>query len=385
MKILLLSGYHAASHKYWTDGMVRALDEHQWHCLSLPARHFNWRIRGAPLSWLSEQSAVLEQDYELVIATSMVDLATLKGLVPSIARTPCLYYCHENQFEYPRNFRQHASVDAQMVNLYAALAADRVLFNSAFNRDSFFAGVNRLLNKLPDHQPATIEPLLADRCQILPVPLVIKNMAESLTDNLKASPHQAETPERVSQRWQCLADSNTVKILWAARWEYDKGPDRLLAVMQQLERCGTDYKLCILGEQFRRVPPQFETIERQFSHRLVQFGYAESREAYQGWLASADMVLSTSIHEFQGIAVLEAIAAGCVPILPSRLAYPELVAPQFLYASHIDDVEQEALAAVALIHSHQVQRTEAPAVDHFTWPQLRSQYAAVLAETVAGS
>lgn len=357
------------SHSYWVEGLRRAFPEYQWQCLTLPPRHFNWRIRGAPLSWLSEQPLLLDQRYDLIVVTSMVDLATLKGLVPAISRTPCLYYSHENQFEYPKSVRQHASVDAQMVNLYAALAADRVLFNSAYNRDSFLAGVNRLLAKLPDHRPASIEPLLAARCQVLPVPL-------------DAQPDSASLRPQWNHRWQSGTHITPIKIVWAARWEYDKAPDRLLAVVRELERRGTDYRLCVLGEQFRQVPSEFDTIKQAFGHRLVQFGYVESKQDYLGWLATADVVLSTSIHEFQGIAVLEAIAAGCVPVLPDRLAYPELVPPEFLYASYIDDVQQEAMAAVDLIDQHHRQNTAAPSVHHLTWTVLKTRYAKAFSRTI---
>ena len=35
--------------------------------------------------------------------------------------------------------------------------------------------------------------------------------------------------------------------------------------------------------------------------------------------------VSAAAHEFFGIAVVEAMAAGCVPVLPTRQSYPELV------------------------------------------------------------
>jgi hypothetical protein len=38
----------------------------------------------------------------------------------------------------------------------------------------------------------------------------------------------------------------------------------------------------------------------------------------------ADVIVSTAIHEFFGIGMLEGAAAGAVPILPKRLAYPEV-------------------------------------------------------------
>ncbi|HAC26289.1 MAG TPA: DUF3524 domain-containing protein, partial [Marinobacter hydrocarbonoclasticus] len=47
---------------------------------------FQWRIRGNPVSWLHQPG--LDESWDLVIATSMVDLATLRGLHPRIANTP---------------------------------------------------------------------------------------------------------------------------------------------------------------------------------------------------------------------------------------------------------------------------------------------------------
>ena len=101
MKILLLSAYDAASHRYWRKGLVTAFPDWSWTTLCLPPRHFSWRVRGNPLSWLEQSETQLAMAHDLVIATSMVDLATLRGLSAAIATVPALLYFHENQFCYP--------------------------------------------------------------------------------------------------------------------------------------------------------------------------------------------------------------------------------------------------------------------------------------------
>jgi len=57
---------------------------------------------------------------------------------------------------------------------------------------------------------------------------------------------------------------------------------------------------------------------------LVHYGYADD-DTYAGLLRSADAVLSTAIHEFFGVSVVEAVYCGAHPVLPRRLSYGELV------------------------------------------------------------
>ena len=107
MKVLLLSAYAAQSHVHWRRSLEVMFPQWRWQILELPPRHFSWRIRGNPLHWAQRDRALLEQDYDVLVATSMVDLATLRGLVPALAGLPSILYFHENQFAYPQGGRRH--------------------------------------------------------------------------------------------------------------------------------------------------------------------------------------------------------------------------------------------------------------------------------------
>ena len=117
LKVLLLSAYAAASHVHWQSHLADMFPSWDWQVLALPPRHFSWRVRGNPLYWALEETETLAQAYDLLIATSMVDLATLRGLVPSLAEIPSVLYFHENQFEYPQGKQQHGLLEAQMVRI----------------------------------------------------------------------------------------------------------------------------------------------------------------------------------------------------------------------------------------------------------------------------
>jgi glycosyltransferase involved in cell wall biosynthesis len=274
----------------------------EWVVLELPPRYFAWRVRGNPLYWSLQECHLLEGDFDLLLATSMVDLATLRGLLPSLARVPTAVYFHENQFDYPPGRGKHSLLEAQMVSLYLA--------------------------RLPDKVPAGIVDTLRARASVLPVALLEVDIES----------------DRVS--WPGEKEGASLRVLWTGRFEYDKGGDRLLEILRQLEESAVEYELALVGQQFRDSPPHFDCIVRDFKHRLVQFGYVESRKDYLALLRGADLLLSTALHEFQGLAVLEAVAAGCIPIVPDRLAYREIYPPEYRYASHPDNIREEAGAAL---------------------------------------
>lgn len=333
MKVLLLSAYHAASHKYWCDGLQKHFPDYSWTELALSPRYFAWRMRGNPLSWATRYCEILEQDYDLIVATSMVDLACLRGLMPNLGTIPALLYFHENQFAYPLSDQANSVVEAQLTSIYSALSAQKIVFNSAYNRWSFLTGVESLLRKFPDEKPADLLEMLKEKSCCLAVPLDLD-------------------PQRISAEKPAQMQDKTKHIVWNHRWEYDKGPDRLLALVQKLEPA---LPLCfhVVGQQFRQVPEVFSELKSRLQARnwLGTWGYIEQREEYLKLLSRADVVLSTALHDFQGLAMLEACALGCLPLAPARLAYPEFFPSENLYASSPENPECEANAAAVLLTS----------------------------------
>ncbi|TDO99927.1 tRNA-queuosine alpha-mannosyltransferase domain-containing protein [Marinomonas balearica] len=356
MKILLISAYHAQSHKAWADSIKEMLNHVEWAEAILPAHYFSWRIRGNALgfAYASEFREIFSQKYDLVIATSMTDVAGLKAFLPALATVPWLLYFHENQFDYPSSRFQKGIVEMQMVTLYSALAADVCVFNSAYNRDSFLSGVSQLLKKLPDYTGENCPAVLREKSKVISVPI-----AQDVVDFAQYSPKQKRVPH----------------IIWAARWEYDKGPDRLLAVLRQLKHDGFEFKLSVLGQGFRNQPDEFSIIAEEFKDHILNFGFLSSREDYLATLAQGDIFLSTALHEFQGLSVIEAVSQGCRPVLPRRQVYPELFGDDFTYPES-KDIKAEAASAVALIKS--IEPVCLPETLRFTQEVLKPQYESLI-------
>lgn len=374
LRILLLSAYDAMSHKIWRTRLQDMFPEHAWTQLALPPRHFNWRIRGNSLQWALDQHEALSADYDLLIATSMVDLASLRGFIPALGRLPALLYFHENQFVYPRGQEQRVqNVEPQLVPLYAAYCADAIVFNSHYNRSTFLRGAEELLARLPDRlAPEFLRKLAAST--VLPVPLA----------DLRRPPASAEA--------QPILD-----VVWNHRWEYDKGPALLLALAQRLLQRRLPIRLHVVGQEFRSVPKEFtevgKLLERHAEALAIvrgEFGFIEERPAYEALLRRCDVVLSTALHDFQGLAIQEACALGCTPLVPNRLVYPEYIEDQFLYISATaegDSAECEALLERLIAWQKLLEKGIAlpkAALNEFSQEALRPRYAALFASLTGG-
>lgn len=346
MNILALEPYYGGSHRAFLDGWVRR-SRHRWTLLTLPAYKWKWRMRHAAVTFAGQvaERIAAGESWDAIFCSDMLNLAEFLGLAPAEMRgLPTVAYFHENQLTYPVRCESERDYQFAMTNLTTALAAKAVWFNSAFHRNSFLSAMDAFLKRMPDHHPLDTVGHIRVKSTIQPQGI-------------------DEFPPRG------LRIPGPLRILWAGRWEHDKNPEDFFQAIRRLKERGIDFRLSVIGEQFRDTPAVFEWARETFRDHIDRWGYQETRNEYVTALTQADVIVSTARHEFFGITVAEAIAAGVYPLLPKRLAYPEIVShEQFFYDGTTENLA-EKLAALAA----GADRDSTPAVcavGRFSWRHL---------------
>jgi glycosyltransferase involved in cell wall biosynthesis len=347
MRILALEPYYGGSHRAFLDSLRQELP-FAFDLRTLPARAWKWRMRmAAPCL----ARALREQPPECaaIFASTFLDVAAFRGLLSApLAALPLFLYFHENQFAYPVQVEAERDVHFALTNLTSALAADRIAFNSRYNLESFLAGARELLARTEDMALPGWEAEVRSKAEVLFPPL---NFAE-----IDAAPGTK-------------GDGPPV-VLWNHRWEHDKDPDFFFAALFALAEQGVEFRLIVLGQSFRSRPPVFAEAAERLAGRIVHFGYASERAEYCRLLRRADVVVSTARHEFYGMAVLEAVRAGCRPLVPDRLAYRELFPARFRY----QDAEFASRLRQCLTGGRLPEAEARELTRPFSWPALKSRY-----------
>ena len=301
MKILALEPYYGGSHKVFVDAWATA-SRHSWTLLGLDAYKWKWRMRHSAITFAEQvaQRVANGQQWDLIFCSDMLNLAEFLGLAPpAVQKLPTIVYFHENQLTYPVRFESERDYQFVMTNMTTALAAKSVWFNSAFHRDSFLGALAAFLKKMPDCQP--IDAIERIRAKALIYP-----------------PGVGQTNIRGKRQ------AGPLRILWAARWEHDKNPDDFFAALKILKTKGINFRISVIGQQFRGAPEVFEWAKQYFAEHIDLWGYQRSRAEYERALKLVDVFVSTADHEFFGISAVEAGLAGAYPVLPERLSYPEI-------------------------------------------------------------
>ena len=175
-------------------------------------------------------------------------------------------------------------------------------------------------------------------------------------------------------------------VLWNQRWEYDKNPEAFFRALYRLIDEGYEFQVILAGENFRNRPNEFIDAERRLGNRLLHGGFLPAAR-YVEILSRSDVVVSTALHEFFGVAVVEAIAAGAFPVLPRRLSYPGLIPTNYHEACFYED-DEGLIDRLRWVLTH---RTEARAVasklasamSKFGWTSLGDRYDSRLAGLVS--
>lgn len=356
-RYLFMEPYLNGSHRALAQALMQGLSG-RWTLLGLPGRFFRWRMRGGAAFFAEAAGDTLREPWDALLCSSMLNLAELRGLVPELARVPALVYFHENQLAYPAAGQADAGQRERDLylafsNLTSAQAAKAVVFNSAYHRDEVLAAAKDLLTRLPDAVPTGLAQGLAGKARVLPVPLMVEEAS-----GLEREPRQGP-----------------LRLVWNHRWSQDKAPEALFAALAKLRERGAGFEIALLGRKSGQPPAVFQRAAEMLGQRLVHIGQVEERREYWRWLFWADVCVSTALQEYQGLAVAEAAWAGCRPLLPDALVYPQLYPDELRYGTGKLADHLAALAAQPESARHGDYRS---LVEHMTWPALSGAWKAAL-------
>jgi glycosyltransferase involved in cell wall biosynthesis len=306
LRVALVEPYLGGSHRAWALGLAR----HSRHDVTIAAhdaRFWKWRMQGGYLTLADHlRELAASGPFDVVLGSSMLHLSAFLGAARDlVGDAAVIAYFHESQLTYPLSPQDRPDDAYAMINWGSAAVADVVLFNSAYHLETFFAAVERFLRRFPDHDHAPLVDGVRERASVLEPGVDLRRFDA-------AAPVEADPPV----------------LLWNQRWEFDKGPGEFAAAVTALAAAGRDFRVVMTGERFVGQPEEFEALPGVLGERLVHFGFAAD-EAYPSLVATADVVVSTALQEFFGIALTEAAYCGAFPVVPARLVYPERIPLQF--------------------------------------------------------
>lgn len=289
--------------------------------LTLPEGEWRRRMRRGAQE-LAPLAREVDGQFEFLIVSDMLDLAAFLALTrPRFERVPVLAYFHENQMTYPRLKGTKFNSWFGQINYMTALSADAVAFNSEFHRGDFLRALRSLLQQPNNWLVEDAVGAIEARSSVLPVGVDLRWAAGAVRSD-------ADGPRT---------------ILWNHRWEFDKAPELFNRTLHRLKANDVPFRVVVLGEQGDNPAEAITSLQDAFPAEVVHFGYAESRADYERLLRQSDIVVSTTRHEFFGVGMVEAMAAGCIPCAPNRYNYPALV-PEELHGQLLWENETEFAA-----------------------------------------
>jgi len=300
VRIALIDSFFDTSHKLWAQG----LQQRSTHSIDIYAgspHHWKWKMTGGTMSLAKDLIASCKY-YDLLIVTDMVHLPLFRSMLTAdLLEVPILLYFHENQITYPWSLvDQKEDRHFGWINYVSACQADLCVFNSKYHKKSFLEALPRFLKPFPKFDWKADYNSIVDKSRVLSIGLDLPAYTNSQCNDLPI-------------------------FIWNHRWEYDKNPELFFNTLISLSTQDVNFKLIVVGKSYKRSPPIFEEAKVKLEKHIIHWGWAETKEDYNELLKQANMLLVSNEQDFFGISIIEAMASGCYPVLPYRLAYPEHV------------------------------------------------------------
>ena len=354
---LFIEPFYGGSHRAFLDGLVQH-SKHEIELLTLPEGEWRRRMRRGAQE-LAPKAGELPGGFNFLVATDMLDLAAFLALTrPRFERVPVLAYFHENQMTYPRLRGTKFNSWFGQINYMNALVADAVAFNSEFHRADFVGALRSLIEEPNNWLLESGVDEIERKSFVLPVGVEL-----GWIDQL-----ERERDEPFPRT-----------ILWNHRWEFDKSPDLFLRALEAMEARGIDFQLIIAGGPGDNPSDAITGLPERFPGKVRHFGFVPSKADYGRLLWESDIVVSTTRHEFFGVGMVEAMAAGCIPCAPKRYNYPGLV-PEDLHAELLWEDEADLVNKLARLLTEDLpaRHNLRESARRFAWPNVIEQWDHVL-------
>ncbi|NXE45127.1 GTDC1 protein, partial [Casuarius casuarius] len=179
MTVLLIEAFYGGSHKQLVDLLKEEMEE----CVlcTLPAKKWPWKARTAAVSFM--QTVPPNANYRVLFASSVLNLAELVALRPDLGKLKKVLYFHENQLAYPVQKSQERDFQYGYNQILSCLVADVVVFNSAFNMESFLTSIGKFMKLIPDHRPKDLEKIIRPKCQVLYFPVKFPDVSRFMPEH----------------------------------------------------------------------------------------------------------------------------------------------------------------------------------------------------------
>ncbi|XP_064370672.1 tRNA-queuosine alpha-mannosyltransferase isoform X2 [Dromaius novaehollandiae] len=371
MTILLIEAFYGGSHKQLVDLLKEEMEE----CVlcTLPAKKWPWKARTAALSFM--QTVPPNANYRVLFASSVLNLAELVALRPDLGKLKKVLYFHENQLAYPVQKSQERDFQYGYNQILSCLVADVIVFNSAFNMESFLTSIGKFMKLIPDHRPKDLEKIIRPKCQVLYFPVKFPDVSRFMPEHKLAHLEKITGVKRRGDAYQREGLPAQQR-------------SGVPAGLMKSSSVRLESGLCEGQPGLPATPPERPPSPLATPEKSSEAGASASTNPCQGGdkqhltfnpcniLSGADYQ-QRPLHVVWPHRWVEAVYCGCYPLCPKALVYPEIFPAEYLYSTpeQLFKRLQNFCKRPDIVRKHLYKGATAG----FSWAALRGEFRSLLA------
>ncbi|XP_043381594.1 glycosyltransferase-like domain-containing protein 1 isoform X11 [Chelonia mydas] len=329
MRILLIEAFYGGSHKQLADLLQEEIEE----CVlyTLPAKKWHWRARTAALYFM--QTVPANANYRILFASSVLNLTELIALRPDLGKLKKVLYFHENQLAYPVQKCQERDFQYGYNQILSCLVADIVVFNSAFNMESFLTSIGKFLKLIPDHRPKDLEKIIRPKCQVLYFPVRFPDVSRFMPEHKLAHLEKITGVKGNGDTYlfRGLPFQQKYRATGSLMKNSSSSPESGL--------CEAQSGLCTTQQERLQYP--LTSPEKLNKSKASESTNQEvpCQEDKQHVTFNPCNLLSGMDYQQRPLHIvwphrwIEAVYCGCYPLCPNALVYPEIFPAEYLYST----------------------------------------------------